>query len=84
MVKNEINRDSYSEEYDYPALKELGDMAKINVANDNGIYELHGKRCPDGTFSDFSLCVYDYMGELIRFGMKLQRKIDGKEVELNG
>lgn len=73
MVKNPEARGSYSEEYDGEALRELIDMAELYVAKENG-FNGKGSGVPDGSFSDFSCCVWEMLTETVRYGMWLERK----------
>lgn len=76
MIKNPLNKGSYSEEYDGEALRELAEMAKSYVAWDNDIQckEIVAcKRIPDGSFSDFSCNVWSMFVDAVRYGMELQK-----------
>lgn len=79
MVKNPENRGSYSEEYDGEALRELIDMAKLYVAKENG-FKGKGSGVPDGSFSDFSCCVWEMLTETVMYGMWLQEKKREREM----
>lgn len=77
MVKNERNRQAYSEVFDMDALRELGQMAFYDVAVEEGCNIPKGqKHIPDGTYSDFACNVWEYMTELVRDGMKLQKSLE--------
>lgn len=59
-VLNPANHGAYSEEYDYPALKQLAEMSMQYVLNGTGV--------PSAAQSDFDCEVWALMNRLIRFG----------------
>lgn len=77
MIKDESNRNGYSEEFDMLALEELAEMAMRYVATEDdpfrSIFKTKGKTVPDGSYSDFSCEVWSLMCSLVRYGISIER-----------
>lgn len=61
MIKNENNRNAYSEVFDMERLEQIADMAKKDI-------------WPNGSFSDFECHVHSLMLRLIEFGEEKEHK----------
>lgn len=70
MIKNSMNKQSYSEEFDAPALTELAQMAVRYVSEENHKM-IPGNSIPNGTYSDFSCGVWEIFVDAIRLGVKI-------------
>lgn len=82
MIRDERNRNGYSEEYDMVSLDELAKMAMRYVACEDmdyrKIFKTHGQTVPDWHWSDFSCNVWELMKKLIRFGCELEKIEKGR------
>ncbi len=81
MIKDERNQNGYSEEYDLLCLEDLAEMAMRYVATEDdsfrSIFKTKGKTVPDGSYSDFSCEVWSLMCSLVRYGIIIERILDG-------
>jgi len=74
MVKNPLNKNGRTEEFDYEGLRDLMDMAVRDVLkNEFGtIVMVHGKSCPDGTYSDLDCRIWEMFKRAIEYGIFLK------------
>lgn len=80
MVKDERNRNAYSEEYDILGLRDIASMSARYVAREEGIH-VRGPDVPNGTYSDFSCVVWELFNEVMRLGVSIGK---GEEVGHSG